>query len=338
LTRALGAILLALVTTTATFADPKADDDDVAAKEDPAKQVVIVAATSTPGTTGRVDRLRHQLEARSMLKKVPDKVASLLDGRDVAVADLDSIRDAVANFDNAGALKKLDLEEKRILQNIASGDPVPSLALLSEWHGFLLAATGNADAAIQWFRAAFRFDPDWVVDRRQANNSIKEMVKKARREVTEQGYLRVDISPKDATFIVDGHDRHKAGDKMQLPLGLHLVVVTANGRAPYAELVDIAAGRPLKIQVTLSAETPADRAARVVTETVQAAPGTARLSAAAHLAQAINATRLLVVEDGADDHIVVRVYDTSARKFSKPINLAGTETASATARIVAAAL
>jgi len=66
-----------------------------------------------------------------MLKKVPDKVASLLDGRDVAVADLDSIRDAVANFDNAGALKKLDLEEKRILQNIASGDPVPSLALLT---------------------------------------------------------------------------------------------------------------------------------------------------------------------------------------------------------------
>jgi hypothetical protein len=114
--------------------------------------------------------------------------------------------------------------------------------------------------------------------------------------------------------------------------------VQAKGRAPYAELVDILPGKPRRLQVTLDVETAADRAARVVAETVQAAPGTARLTAAAHLAKAIGAPRLLVIEDGGEDKIVVRVYDTDAKKFSKPISLAGSETASATARIVASAL
>jgi hypothetical protein len=319
--------------------DPKDDDDSQAPRvEDPAKQVVVIVATTKAGAASRVDRLRHQLESRGMLRKLPDRVATLLDGRDVAIANVDAIRDAYSQFDGAAALKLIDLEEKRILQNVVNGDPVPALALLSEWHGLVQAQAGNNDAAVQWFRAAYRFDPAWAVDHRVASNQIREMVRRARREASETGSLRIEVEPNDASFIVDGHDRHSAGDKLALPIGSHLVVVNAKGRASYAELVDIQAGKPSRIQITLGQESAADKTARTYAETVSASSGAQRLASGVRLAKTVGVPRLVIVEDSTDDHITIRVYDTAEMRFSKPISLAGTESATATTKIIGSAI
>jgi hypothetical protein len=225
-----------------------------------------------------------------------------------------------------------------VLGEAVSGDPIPALAELSQWRGIIAAALNEQDEAVRWFRAAHRFNPAWQIDKKLASPRVRQMVKKSKREPDETGIVRVDADPDDAKVSIDGGEARPNTDKLELPIGVHLVTVTAPDRKPYAELVDVQQDEPYKIQISLDKESTLDRAARLVDETVSAPTGKARLKHAKALARLTGAKRMLFIEDGNDDHVTVRLYDIELKKVSRPLELDGSASSAAIARKVKAAL
>jgi hypothetical protein len=236
------------------------------------------------------------------------------------------------------ALKIIQANEERILQNAGSGDMIPALAQLCEWRGLIAAAQEDPDEAIRQFRAAAWLNPAWQVDRKLgASPTIRKLVKKSKKPTDELGKLRVDSIIPDATIAIDGGKAEPVGQKTDLAVGVHLIVVTADGYNTYAELVEIKENETERFEIELDKESKADRAAKIVDATMAAAPGKARLAKVKRLQKLTKQSRFLVVESGGDTNIKFRLYDIDAIKVSKPIVLDGSETsAEITAKITAA--
>jgi hypothetical protein len=309
-------------------ADDSADD----------QQVVVVNTAPRLGDTGQIQRLTRVLENRGLLVKLPDQLAATLDGRNLQLGDIDAIRDAYNSADYELALKLIDADQERVLGEAVSGDPIPALATLAEWHGVIASMLKKDDEALSWFRATRHLNPAWEIDTKVASPRVRAMVKKARHEPEETGIVKVAAEPEDAKVVVDGTETHAAGDKIELRAGIHLVMVSAQGRKPYAELVEVKPDEPYKIEIALDKESKLDRAARLVDESAAAPPGKARLKRAQALSKLTNHTKILFVEDGTEDHLTVRLYDVDAKKVSRPLELDGTASSAAIARKVQAAL
>ncbi len=311
------------------------DDDDTKAADD---QLVLVNAAVKLGDIGQIANLRRVLHQRGLLFKLPEKLEATLDGRNVLIADLDAIKEAAASSDYATALKIIETDEARILEQAANGDPIPALAQLAEWRGIIAAALNEQDEALKEFRCAYRLNPAWVPDKKLVSPRVRAIIKKARRELADTGTLRVDADPDDAKVQVDGGDAKPAKDKQELAVGVHLVQVTAPQRAPYAELVDIEKGQTYRMPISLDKETKYDRAARLVDETAAAPAGKLRLKRAKELAHLAGVKKMLVIEDGSEDHVTVRLYDVELRKVSNQIQLDSDTSSAAIARKIKAAL
>jgi len=322
--------LLAIMLASATV---RADDDGV----DP-EQVVVVNTAAKLGDIGQIDRLKKMLLSRGLLYKLPEKLEAQLDGRNVLLADLDQIKEAYANGEYTAAKKAIEADEKRILEQAANGDPVPALAQLAQWRGMIAAQTGEQDEALRQFRCAYRLNPAWAPDKRLVSPRMRAIIKRAHAEPSETGVLKVEVDPDEAKVQVDGGEAKPARGKLSLPIGLHLVQIVAPDRAPYAELVDIAQEHPSHIEIALDKESTYDRAARLVDETAAAPAGKPRLKSARGLAKLTGRSRLLFIEDGGDDHIVVRLYDIDSRKVSNSIQLDDDAPSSALAQKIKAAL
>ena len=165
-----------------------AGEDDM-----PEQQVVVVNAASKLGSVDQIKRLRRVLDARNLLVKLPQNLEATLDGSNILVADLDSIKEAYASGEYDSALKIIEDDEARILGEAINRDPIPALAELSQWRGIIAAAGNNQDEALRWFRAAYRFNPAWNIDKKLASPRVRSMVKKAKREPDEMGTLKVDL-------------------------------------------------------------------------------------------------------------------------------------------------
>ncbi|HEU4614739.1 MAG TPA: PEGA domain-containing protein [Kofleriaceae bacterium] len=328
--RSLQVLSAAILVLGATRAE--ADDDDTP------EQVVVVNAASKLGSVGQIARLRRVLDSRNMLVRLDKNLEATLDGRNVLIADVDAIREAYSSADYELALKIIDTDEERILGEAVSRDPIPALAELSQWRGIIAAALNQQDEALGWFRAAYRFNPAWHIDKRLASPRVRSLVKRAKREPDEMGTLRVNTDPEDARISIDGAGTRSAGEKLELPIGKHLVMITAPKRKPYAELVEIAQDETYRIDISLDDETTLDRAARLVDATAAAPAGKPRLKRARALAKLTGVPRLLVIEDGGEDHVLVRLYDVDLKKVSRPLELEGTAPSAAIARKIVAAL
>jgi hypothetical protein len=300
--------------------------------------VVVVNAAPKLGNVDQITRLRRVLDSRNMLVKLPENLEATLDGRNVLIADLDAIREAYGSADYETALKIIETDEQRILGEAINRDPIPALAELSQWRGIIAAALGQQEDAVRWFRAMYRFNPAWVIDKKLASPRVRSMVTKAKREPSETGTLKINCDPDDATILIDGADKHQTGEKIKLSVGLHLVMITADKRKPYAELVEIQDGDPYHIEINLDSESKLDRAAHLVDQSAAAPAGKPRLKRARGLAKLTGVTRMLFVEDGGDDHITVRLYDTESKKVSKPLDIDGAASSAAIARKIVAAL
>ncbi len=311
-----------------------AGDDD--SSED--QQVVVVNAATKLGSVGPITRIRRVLDQRNMLVKLDKNLEATLDGRNVLIADVDAIREAYASSDYELALEIIETEEQRILGEAVSRDPIPALAELSQWRGIIAAALNQQDEAERWFRAAYRFNPAWVIDKKLASPRVRSLVKRAKREPDETGTLRVNTDPEDATVSINGGESRPAGDKMTLPIGKHLVMITAPKRKPYAELVEITEDETYRIDINLDNESTLDRAARLVDAAAAAPAGKPRLKRARAIAKLTGVPRLLVIEDGGEDHVTVRLYDVESKMVSKPLDLEAAASSAAIARKIVAAL
>lgn len=315
----------------------RANDEGAGAPTDAEKPVVLLNAAAKLGDLGPVQKIRRVLDTRGLLLDIPEGLAATLDGRNLQIADADAIRDAYNNAKFDEALRLIEDNETRLLQH-AGGDPMPALAELSQWRGLIAVGQDNKDEAVAWFRAALRFNPAWTMDSALAGPKVARLIKKARQEATETGKLRIDAQPTTATVQVDGGKPQPISDRLALPIGHHLVTITAEGRTSYAELVEIAAGKTTKISIALDKETKSDQAARLVDATVAAPTGEARFKKVKGVSRFLGATRFLVIEDTSPERTVVRVYDVDMKKVSKQIDVEGTASSAAIARKVLAAL
>jgi len=329
---------ITLLTLVALTTSATAKDGTTPTEEVDGDQMVLLNASSKLSDMGGLDRVRRVLEQRGLLAKLPERLEATLDGRNVLIAEIETIREAYAKFEYSAALKIIQANEERILTNAGSGDMIPALAQLCEWRGLIAAAQENSDEAIRQFRAAAWLNPAWQVDRKLgASPTIRKLVKKSRRPIDETGRLRVDSPVPNAMMMIDGGKPQPVGEKIELPMGIHLVTVTADGYNTYAELVDLTENEYERFEIELDKESKADRAAKIVDATMAAAPGKARLAKVKRLAKLTKQTRYLVVESGTDTSIKFRLYDIDAIKVSKPIVLDGSETsAEITAKITAA--
>jgi hypothetical protein len=314
----------------------RADDGDSKTSD---KQVVLVNATAKTSSLPGIDRVRRVLDGRGLVQKLPPTLEAVLDGRNLGIPDLDQIREAFGNSDFKMAKSLIDDDERRILAAVSSGDPVPALAELSQWRGLIAAIDGDDTDAVSWFRAAIRFNPMWAPDKKVASApSIKRLVTEAKHDPPETGRLRIDADPDDAQVRIDGKDVHASREKIDLPIGVHLVTVSAPDHSPVAALAHIKQGALVKLPIALPQEGKGDRVGRLLDATVSAPAGKSRLKAAKPLAKLISATRLLYFEDATEDHLVLRLYDLEAQKVSPTFEIDGAAASSAITRKVLAAL
>jgi hypothetical protein len=334
---ALPALLVLSLASSAYAKDPvNGDDAKDATEEEPG--LVLVNAASGLGDVGKIEKLRKVLDSRGLLQKLPRRLEAALDGRAVQITDVDAITEAYANQDYATALKIIEEDEGRILRSAAAGDPLPALAELSEWRGLIAAQKSNEDEAIDWFRTAYRFNPARQVDKKLASPTVRTMMKKARHETEAMGKLKVQADPDTAEVRIDGGKAQPTGTKLDLPIGMHLVTITADGRTSYSEMVEVKENKTETMPIALETESKDDRAAKLVDATVTAAPGKARLKQAKALSRVTGTKRYLMIEDGGDDHVTVRLYDVSMRKVSKPVDLLDGASSATIMRLVNAAL
>ena len=301
-------------------------------------QLVLLNASARIGSIGQIDRLRRVLDQRGLLARLPQRLEATLDGRNVLIEDLDAIKDAYGKQDYGAAKRLIEADELRILSRMSGGDPLPALAQLSELHGLIAVAEDRDDEAVAWFRAAYRFNPAQSPEKQLTSPRVRTMMKKARTETASTGRLRIDADPDTAMFQVDGGKPQPASEKVELPVGYHLVQITAAGRTSYAELVEVHEGKLEKVAIALDTESKQDKAARLFDATVAAPAGTARFKSVSGLSRLTGVNRMLVIEEGADDHITLRIYDVETRKVSRPLELEGSASSAMIARKVLAAL
>ena len=310
---------------------------DEPTKED--AQLVLLNASSKLGDSGQIDKVRRVLDAKGMLMKLPDRLEAALDGRTMRIGDIEAIRDAYTKLEFGTALEIVDANETRILENAGGGDPIPAMAELAEWRGMIAAGMEHPDEAIKWFRAAVRLNPTWSPDKKLASARVRPLIKKARKPVEETGKLRIDSDPENAMIQIDDGKPQQLGDKLTLEAGYHLVLLTAEGRTTYAEMVDIVADKTYKLEISLGKERSADKAAKLIDATVTAPPGQSRLKKAKALSEVANGTtRFLIVEESTDEKLTLRFYDVGSKKVSKPFDLMSDSSSNGIARKLVAAL
>src|SRR5438045_2305227 len=97
--------------------------------------VLINAAPRLGDDNDGIANVKRTLDSRGMLADLPTGLQETLLGQSVAIEHTDAIKDAFVKEDYDAALELIDNDEKRILQNVGSGDPTFALAELSQWRG-----------------------------------------------------------------------------------------------------------------------------------------------------------------------------------------------------------
>jgi hypothetical protein len=234
--------------------------------------------------------------------------------------DLGPIKNAYANFEFERAD---ELIEDALAELLTHGGPeqlARGAAELLYWRGLVAAGDDRSDEAITWFTGAFRAAPDLEVDGETASPNVRSLISSARKSRPPLRPLYLDGSALDdpeAELAIDGGTPRPIEDQVDVAIGLHLVVVTAPKKKPFATLVDVRGGRDNGLTVDLDDEDDVARARRLRAETLSARSSDSRWRRARRLAKLTGARRLLIIDGDTD----VRVYDAVDDSVSSPMPL-----------------
>ncbi|HET9987371.1 MAG TPA: hypothetical protein VFQ65_02605 [Kofleriaceae bacterium] len=296
--------------------------------------MVVNASGDNPG---QVERIHRVLDQRGMLFHVNESLEATLEGRSLLTPDLELIRHAYASADFTTALKIIEEDEMRLMLR-GGADLTTSLSTLAGWRGLIAAADDKDDESLRQFRAAVRMNPAYQIDKKLPSPKVRAIILKAHHEVDATGVLKTTVDPEDARVAVDGNDSKQGGEKVRLPVGLHLVQISAQQRKSHAEIVDIDDVKPVRIDVLLDPESLIDKAVKLVDESAAAPSGAARLDRAKALSKLVGVNRMLFVEGASEAGVKVRLYDVTLKKISKSMTLDGNASSAAIASQIKSAL
>ena len=137
-----------------------------------------------------------------------------------------------------------------------------------------------------------------------------------------------------AELSIDGRPSAPFAESLELPVGLHLLRVTAPKRASVLRLVEITKAAPVRLQVELAPETTQDKVLRLVGETASVPEGRPRLAAASRLGAVVGASQLLMLEAFESQRAKIRLYDVKGKRLSQQFSFAQTDSSAAVAAAV----
>ena len=290
---ATAAVALATVAPAIATAQPASDSEGV----------IVVNGGAT---TSELERLRKRIENLGVLQPTSAAITAALANQ--PPYDLAPIRNAFANFEFERADELIEAVLADLFDFGAEEQIADGVAELLYWRGLVAANNDRPDDALRWFTAGFRIAPALEVDNATASPSVRALINSAKKARPPLRPLYIDgLGPDDdlAELAIDGGPPQAVPDEIDLAIGLHLVVVTARKKQPFATMVDVRGNRDNGVTVQLDDEDDVTRARRLRLETLEATTTSDRLKRARRLAKLTGARRTLVIDADTE----VRVYD-----------------------------
>jgi hypothetical protein len=295
------------------------------------RTTAVVNATGLPGVPVAA-RLRSILGERRLVR-LPDAVTTTLGGQPPSAPAFDDVRKALADFRYQDAERVLGDFSDRLMEGSEASAALP-LAEVLWWQG-LVAAVDDRDKppdqrrkAKLYFSLAFALDPNVTIEVTVTPPRVRLIMEEARRPRGETGALALTVSDPDAEVSIDGAPSERVSARVDVPAGLHFLRVSAPSRAAVLRLVEVPAGPPVRLEVTLPAERTTDKVRRMIGETSSVPEGRTRMPVLTKLGAVIGAKQLLLVEAVEAQRAKIRLYDVGGKRMSQQFSFAQSDSAS----------
>ncbi|MBK9030330.1 MAG: hypothetical protein IPL61_03155 [Myxococcales bacterium] len=279
--------------------------------------VVVINGGASPR---ELELLRKRIEVLGVLQPTSTAIAAALENG--PAYDLRPIRNAYANFEFDRADELIEAGLGDLFANGAPAQIADGAAELFYWRGLVAANDDREDEALAWFAATFRIAPAFEVDDATASPKVRGLINSAKKARPALRPLYIDGAEpgaEDAELAIDGGPVQAVVEEVPLAIGLHLIVITARKKKPFATMVDIRSNRDNGLTVQLDDEDDVSWARRLRLETLDARTTDDRLKRTRRLAKLTGARRFVVIEDEPDPK--VRVYDAVAETESAALSL-----------------
>jgi hypothetical protein len=298
-----------------------------------AERDTSVVNASGPEGAPVASRLHRMLETRGQLAAQLAPVAAALEGQPVERPDFTDVRKAFSDFRYQDAERMLEDLSDALLET-ASVEAVKPLAEVLWWQGLVAAVDDREKPADQrrksklYFTAAFLLDDALAIDATVTPPRVRLLMDEARRGRPEEGKLQLEVDAGGAEVSVDGGPSTALAAELPVPTGLHVLRVSATGRAAVLRLVEVSPGATVRLGVELAPEAKPDKVRRMVSESATVPEGKPRMASLGKLAELVGVKRLLLVESVESQRAKIRLYDVGRKRMSQQFSFARSDSAS----------
>lgn len=308
----------------------------------PASAERSTSVVNTSGEEGApvASRLRRILDSQDRLAQQPDLVEAALGGVPIGRPSFDEVRKAFSDFRYQDAEALLESLSDRLLAS-GSVDAIKPLAEVLWWRGLIAAVDDREKVTEQrrksklYFTAAFALDAELTTDSAVTPPRVRLLMDEARRGRPEQGLLQLEADADDAELSIDGGSSTELLPEQEIPIGLHLVQITAPERGAVLRLVEVTKGGAVRLSVELPPEAKPDTVRRLISQAASVPDGKPRVPVLTRLSKVVGAQQLLLVEGvEADKRAKIRLYDLPKRRMSQQFSFTPSDSSQSVAALV----